>query len=57
MSDFEKQVKKALIDREMTLSGLAEELGISVGYVSDLLKGNRTNQEQIQRIKDYLKLS
>lgn len=57
MSEFEKQVKKALIDRNMTMGDLAEALGISLGYVSDLIKGKRTNAEQIRRIQDFLELS
>ena len=57
MSDFEKQVKKALIDHNMTMGDLAEALGISLGYVSDLIKGKRTNSEQIRRISEFLGLS
>lgn len=57
MSEFEKQVKKALIDRNMTMSDLAEALGISLSYVSDLIKEKRNNKEQIARIKDFLNLS
>ena len=54
MSEFEKQVRHALIDRDMTMTDLANELGLSVSYVSDLLKKKRENQEQLQRIKDFL---
>lgn len=54
MSEFEKQVRHALIDRDMTMTDLANELGITISYVSDLLKGKRTNQEQLQRIKEFL---
>lgn len=43
MSEFEKQVRHALIDRDMTMTDLANELGITISYVSDLLKGKRTN--------------
>lgn len=57
MSEFEKQVKKALIDRNMTMGDLAEALGISLSYVSDLIKEKRNNEEQISRIKDFLNLS
>ena len=44
MSEFEKQVRHALIDRDMTMTDLANELGITISYVSDLLKGKRTNR-------------
>ena len=57
MSEFEKQVKKALIDRNMTLTDLAEALGISLSYVSDLIKEKRTNEDQLARIKNFLNLS
>ncbi len=57
MSEFEKQVKKALIDRNMTMGDLAEALGISISYVSDLIKEKRNNEDQIKRIKDFLNLS
>lgn len=40
MSEFEKQVRHALIDRDMTMTDLANELGITISYVSDLLKDN-----------------
>lgn len=54
MSDFERAVRHALIDHDMTMTDLANELGISNSYVCDLVKGKRENQEQIQRIKDFL---
>ena len=57
MSEFEKQVRHSLIDRDMTMTDLANELGITISYVSDLLKGKRSNQEWIDKIKDYLNLS
>ena len=57
MSEFEKKVKKALIDRNMTLTDLAEALGISLSYVSDLIKEKRTNEDQLARIKNFLNLS
>ncbi|MBR5949244.1 MAG: helix-turn-helix transcriptional regulator [Clostridia bacterium] len=50
MANLEKEVKKALIDHEMTMGDLANELGISISYVSDLIKGKRTNDGQIKRI-------
>lgn len=57
MSDFEKEVKHALINKNMTMSDLASNLGISTSYVSDLLKNKRGNKKQIQRIKDFLNIS
>lgn len=53
MSEFEKQVRHALIDRDMTITDLANELGITISYVSDLLKGKRTNPQvwQTERMR------
>lgn len=56
MSDFKKSVRIRLIELNMTMGNLAEELGISISYLSELLNGTRSNQDQIQRIKDYLEI-
>lgn len=57
MSEFEKAVKIALIQRSMTMQDLADALGITISYVSDLIHEKRSNTAQIQRIKDFLELS
>ncbi len=57
MSEFEKAVKIALIQRSMTMQDLADALGITISYVSDLIHEKRNNVTQIQRIKDFLELS
>lgn len=57
MSEFEKAVKIALIQRNMTMQDLADALGITISYVSDLIKEKRNNAVQVQRIKDFLNLS
>ncbi|MDO5361944.1 MAG: helix-turn-helix transcriptional regulator [Eubacteriales bacterium] len=57
MSDFKKEVKIQLIHKGMTMTNLAEEMGISISYLSDLLNGKRTNQAQLDRIKTFLNLS
>jgi transcriptional regulator with XRE-family HTH domain len=56
MSDFEKQVRIALIQQDKTLTGLAEELGISVSYLYEIIKGTRNAEEQKQRIRTLLGL-
>lgn len=56
MSDFEKQVRISLIQQGKTLSGLATELGISVSYLYEIIKGTRKADEQKQRIKNLLGL-
>lgn len=57
MLEFEKEVKKALIDRNMTMGNLAEQLGITLSYVSDLIKGKRNNEERLLQIKEFLELA
>ena len=57
MSEFEKAVKIALIERNMTMQDLADALGITISYVSDLIKEKRNNAQQIAIIKDFLGLS
>ena len=47
MSDFKKQVRIELIHKGMTMKDLADEMGISVSYLSELLNGTRTNQAQL----------
>ena len=56
MSDFEKQVRIALIQQDKTLTGLAEDLGISVSYLYEILKGTRKSEDQKTRIMDLLGL-
>lgn len=56
MSDFEKQVRIALIQQEKTLTNLANELGISVSYLYEIISGTRKAGEQKQRIRTLLGL-
>ena len=56
MSTFEKQVRKALIDRDMTAADLAQALGVTPSYISDILKGSRKADAQRARIMEYLAL-
>ena len=56
MDEFEKAVRKALIDREMRLGDLAEQLGISISYLYDILSGNRKAEHQKKKIFDILEL-
>ncbi|AEY65384.1 DNA-binding protein [Clostridium sp. BNL1100] len=56
MTVFEKEVRKALIDKDMTVNKLAEEMGISSCYLIDILKGNRTGKKQKTKILALLGL-
>lgn len=55
-SEFGKEVRKALIDRDMKLSTLAEQLGISQPYLTDILKGSRKAIGQRKKICKLLKI-
>lgn len=54
MSEFEKQVRHALIEKEMSLSDLARELEISVSYLHDIMTDKREAEHQRKRIKQFL---
>lgn len=56
MNEFEKAVRKALIDRDMKLSDLADAIGISLTYLYDILNGNRKAEHQKKKIIEILKL-
>lgn len=48
------QVKVALTKKQMTQAELANILGISGAYLSDLLNGRRKSKKQIDLIKTVL---
>ncbi len=54
MSDFEKEVRKTLIDRNMSISDLANALGVTPAYIYDILAGNRVATDMTERIVSYL---
>ena len=56
MSDFEKQVRHALIDHNLTMKELAEELGITVSYLYDIVTGARKAEHQKDRIREFLSI-
>lgn len=56
MDEFEKAVRKELIDRDMKLTDLADELGISMAYLYDILNGNRKAEHQKKKIVEILQL-
>ena len=56
MNEFEKAVRKALIDKDMKLTDLANYLGISLTYLYDILNGNRKAEHQKKKIIEILEL-
>ncbi len=54
MTEFEKAVRHALIDRNMSLTDLAQNLGISVSYLFEIIKGTRKAEAQKEKIRSFL---
>ncbi|MDW8781966.1 MULTISPECIES: helix-turn-helix domain-containing protein [Bacillus cereus group] len=55
-SSFGIEVRKVLLERDLTLTILASELKISVSYLSDILKGSRKGKKQKKAIVELLGL-
>ena len=56
MSEFEKQVRHALIDHNMSMKDLAEQLEITGSYLYDIITGARKAEHQKQRIRQLLSI-
>ena len=56
MNEFEKAVRKALIDKDMKLTDLANAIGISLTYLYDILAANRKAEHQKKKIIEILEL-
>ena len=54
--DFEMKVKKELRKQGKTITILEKELGISVAYCSDIIRGNRQGIRVKEKIKEILKI-
>lgn len=56
MSEWEKKVRKALIDRDMNIPELAEIVGFNVTYIYDIFSGARPGDKVKAAINDFLEL-
>lgn len=56
MSEFEKDVRKSLIDRGMSMTDLARALSISNAYVYDIMSGRRNANDMKQKMIHFLGL-
>lgn len=54
MSDWEKKVRHALLDREMNIPELAAEVGFNVTYIYDIFTGARKGEKVKAAINEYL---
>ena len=57
LSEFGKTVKKKLIEKEMTVSELAEKIGTSRSFLSQVLYGDKKGNECIKKIKEFLNIN
>lgn len=55
-SNFEILVKSELIKKRTTITELAEQLGISIAYCSDVIRGNRKAQHIRKKICEILEI-
>lgn len=53
---FEIEVTTKLIKLKKTRAWLAEQIGISPAYLSDILHGNRIAEDRVKQIRKILKL-
>lgn len=56
-SAFGKQVKKRLIDKNMTAKQLADALGTTPQYLNKILHGERSGDKYIEAIKIILDMA
>lgn len=57
LSPWCKEVKKAMIDRDMSIADLAAELNLSSAYVARIINGTFIIPETKKRISKYLDIS
>lgn len=54
--DFKIKVRLELMKRDLTMTWLANELGITLAYLSDILNGNRKAHHYRKKIIRILEL-
>lgn len=54
--DFEMKVKRRLKEQGKTITSLAKDIGISIAYCSDVIRGNRQGIKVKEKIKGLLKI-
>lgn len=53
---LEEKILVAMKRKGYTYQKLADEMGISLGYVYDIVKGKRTNTERLEQILKILEI-
>lgn len=53
---FEEEIKISMKRKGYTYQKLADEMGISIGYLSDLIKGNRNSEQRLKQLREILEV-
>lgn len=56
VSNFEIIVKSELLKKRLTITELAQQIGISIPYCSDVIRGNRDAQHIKKKICKILEI-
>lgn len=56
VSNFEILIKSELVKKRLTITELAQQIGISVPYCSDVIRGNRDAQHIRKKICEILEI-
>lgn len=56
VSNFEITVKSKLLKKRLTITEIAQKIGISIPYCSDVIRGNRDAQHIRKRICEILEI-
>ncbi|WP_340397766.1 helix-turn-helix transcriptional regulator [Paenibacillus sp. FSL E2-0202] len=55
-TEFGAEARKVMLQKKIKMKDVAQELGVSVTYVSEILKGTRPGEKQKPRIAEMLGL-
>lgn len=53
---LEEKIRIAMKRKGYTYQKLADEIGVSIGYVYDIVKGNRNSTERLEQIRKILEI-
>lgn len=54
LTNFGVEARKIMLEKDMTMTELAKQLGISNSYLTDIFRGGRKGTKQKQRIAEIL---
>ncbi|KGE20035.1 helix-turn-helix domain-containing protein [Paenibacillus wynnii] len=55
-TEFGAEARKVMLQKSIKMKDVAQELGVSVTYVSEIFKGTRPGEKQKPRIAEMLGL-